>query len=79
MTAAEGGEEFPRVFAQEARVDYVDIYRPARLDGSVPIEETIGAIAEMVTVGCVRHVGYPRSASRQSAVPPQYTPFAIFK
>ena len=38
-------------------VDYVDIYRPARLDGSVPIEETIGAIAEMVTAGCVRHVG----------------------
>jgi aryl-alcohol dehydrogenase-like predicted oxidoreductase len=38
-------------------VDYVDIYRPARLDGSVPLEETIGAIAEMVTAGCVRHIG----------------------
>ena len=37
--------------------DYVDIYRPARLDGAVPIEETIGAIADMVRAGYVRHVG----------------------
>ncbi len=37
--------------------DYVDIYRPARLDKTVPIEETIGAIADMVKAGCVRHVG----------------------
>lgn len=38
-------------------VDYVDVYRPARLDEAVPIEETIGAIAEMVKQGFVRHVG----------------------
>ena len=38
-------------------VDYVDIYRPARLDRAVPIEDTIGAIAEMVKAGYVRHVG----------------------
>jgi pyridoxine 4-dehydrogenase len=37
--------------------DYIDIYRPARLDPSVPIEETIGAIADMVTAGYVRHIG----------------------
>jgi len=37
--------------------DHVDIYRPARLDPSVPIEETVGAIAEMVEEGYVRHVG----------------------
>jgi aryl-alcohol dehydrogenase-like predicted oxidoreductase len=37
--------------------DYIDIYRPARLDPSVPIEETVGAIAEMVEAGYVRHVG----------------------
>ena len=37
-------------------VDHIDIYRPARLDGAVPIEETVGAIAEMVTAGYVRHV-----------------------
>jgi aryl-alcohol dehydrogenase-like predicted oxidoreductase len=37
--------------------DHVDVYRPARLDPAVPIEETIGAIAEMVEAGYVRHVG----------------------
>jgi len=37
--------------------DYIDIYRPARLDSSVPIEETIGAIAEMIQAGYVRHIG----------------------
>ena len=37
--------------------DHVDIYRPARVDPAVPIEETVGAIAEMVKAGYVRHVG----------------------
>ena len=37
--------------------DHVDIYRPARLDPQVPIEETIGAIAELVQAGYVRHIG----------------------
>lgn len=38
-------------------VDYIDIYRPARLDPAVPIEETIGAIADMVKAGYVRYIG----------------------
>lgn len=38
-------------------VDHIDIYRPARLDPNVPIEETVGAIAEMVRAGYVRYVG----------------------
>ncbi len=38
-------------------VEYVDIYRPARLDPKVPIEETVGAIAELVHAGYVRYVG----------------------
>lgn len=38
-------------------VDHVDIYRPARLDPDVPIEDTVGAIADMVKAGHVRHVG----------------------
>jgi aryl-alcohol dehydrogenase-like predicted oxidoreductase len=38
-------------------VDHVDIYRPGRLDPNVPIEETVGAIADMVKAGYVRHVG----------------------
>lgn len=37
--------------------DRVDVYRPARLDPNVPIEETIGAIAELVSAGYVGHVG----------------------
>jgi aryl-alcohol dehydrogenase-like predicted oxidoreductase len=37
--------------------DYVDIYRPGRLDPAVPIEETIGAIADLIREGRVRHVG----------------------
>jgi aryl-alcohol dehydrogenase-like predicted oxidoreductase len=36
---------------------YIDIYRPARLDPQVPIEETIGAIGDMVKAGYVRHIG----------------------
>ena len=38
-------------------VDYVDIYRPARLDPKVPIEDTVGAIAELVKAGYVRAIG----------------------
>ena len=37
--------------------DHVDVYRPTRVDPSVPIEETVGAIADMVQAGWVRHVG----------------------
>ena len=38
-------------------VEHIDIYRPARLDPNVPIEETVGAIAEEVKAGRVRHIG----------------------
>ncbi|MCU7491079.1 MAG: aldo/keto reductase [Ignavibacteria bacterium] len=37
--------------------DYIDIYRPARIDPNVPIEETVGAIADMIKAGFVRYVG----------------------
>jgi aryl-alcohol dehydrogenase-like predicted oxidoreductase len=37
--------------------DYVDIYRPGRLDPATPIEDTVGAIAELVKQGHVRYVG----------------------
>ena len=37
--------------------DHIDIYRPARLDPAVPIEDTIGAIAEQVQAGYVRYIG----------------------
>jgi aryl-alcohol dehydrogenase-like predicted oxidoreductase len=38
-------------------VEYIDIYRPGRLDPAVPIEETVGAISELIQAGYVRHVG----------------------
>ena len=37
--------------------DYIDIYRPARLDPDVPIEETIGAMSDLVKAGYLRHIG----------------------
>jgi aryl-alcohol dehydrogenase-like predicted oxidoreductase len=37
--------------------DYIDLYQPARLDPQVPIEDTVGAIAELIQAGYVRHVG----------------------
>ncbi|WP_067816034.1 aldo/keto reductase [Nocardia inohanensis] len=42
---------------QRLGTDYLDIYRPARLDPNVPIEETIGGLAEMVQAGFIRHIG----------------------
>ncbi|MEU1428806.1 aldo/keto reductase [Nocardia sp. NPDC005746] len=42
---------------QRLGTDYIDIYRPARLDPNVPIEETIGGLAELVQAGYIRHIG----------------------
>src|SRR5262245_30944851 len=39
------------------RVQYIDIYRPSRLDPNVPIEDTVGAIADLVKAGYVRAIG----------------------
>ena len=43
--------------------DYVDLYQPTRVDPNVPIEETIGAVAEMVKAGYVRHIGISEASS----------------
>lgn len=55
-------------------VDHIDIYRPARLDPKVPIEETVSAIADMIKAGYVRHVGLsevgPETIRRAAAVHP---------
>lgn len=42
---------------QRLGTDYIDIYRLGRVDPQVPIEETVGAIADMISAGYVRHVG----------------------
>src|SRR6185503_7656386 len=55
-------------------VDHIDIYRPGRLDPNVPIEETIGAIADLVKSGYVRAIGLsevgPDTIRRAHAVHP---------
>ncbi len=55
-------------------VDHVDIYRPARLDPHVPIEDTIGAISDLIKAGYVRHIGLsemgPDTIRRAHAVHP---------
>ena len=55
-------------------VDHIDIYRPARLDPKVPIEDTVGAIAELVKAGYVRAIGLsevgPETIRRAQAVHP---------
>ena len=42
---------------QRLGTDYIDIYRPSRLDSTVPIEDTMGALADMVKAGYIRHIG----------------------
>jgi aryl-alcohol dehydrogenase-like predicted oxidoreductase len=42
---------------QRLGVEAIDIYRPARLDPDVPIEETVGTMAEMVKKGTIKHIG----------------------
>jgi aryl-alcohol dehydrogenase-like predicted oxidoreductase len=43
--------------------DYIDLYQPSRVDPAVPIEDTIGAIAEMVQAGYVRHIGVSEASA----------------
>jgi len=54
--------------------DYIDLYQPARIDPVVPIEDTVGAIADLVTAGYVRYIGLseagPASLARAHAVHP---------
>jgi aryl-alcohol dehydrogenase-like predicted oxidoreductase len=55
-------------------VDHIDIYRPARLDPQVPIEDTVGAIADLIQAGYVRYIGLseagPQTIRRAHAVHP---------
>ncbi len=54
--------------------DYVDVYRLTRVDPTVPIEDTVGAIADMVKAGHVRHIGLSEAGAdtirRAAAVHP---------
>lgn len=53
----EAVKNFLNYSLQRLGVEYVDIYRPARLDPAVPIEDTVGAIKDMIDAGYVRHAG----------------------
>src|SRR5579883_2482955 len=50
-------KNFAAYSLQRLGVDVIDVYRPARLDPNVPIEDTVGAIADLVKAGYVRHIG----------------------
>jgi aryl-alcohol dehydrogenase-like predicted oxidoreductase len=50
-------KNFAAYSLKRLKVDVIDVYRPSRLDQTVPIEDTIGAIADLVRAGYVRHIG----------------------
>jgi aryl-alcohol dehydrogenase-like predicted oxidoreductase len=43
--------------------DYIDLYQPSRIDARVPIEDTVGAIADLVQAGYVRHIGLSEASA----------------
>jgi aryl-alcohol dehydrogenase-like predicted oxidoreductase len=67
-------KNFLAMTLQRLGTDHVDVYRPARLDPQVPIEDTVGAIAELIEAGHVRHLGLsevgPDTVRRANAVHP---------
>ena len=48
---------------QRLKTDYIDLYTPARVDTTVPIEETIGALADLVQKGVIRYIGLSEAAA----------------
>jgi pyridoxine 4-dehydrogenase len=48
---------------QRLGTDYIDLYQPCRVDSTIPIEDTIGAIAELVKAGYVRHIGVSEASA----------------
>ncbi|MBP2479493.1 pyridoxine 4-dehydrogenase [Crossiella equi] len=50
-------KNFAAYSLQRLGVDHIDVYRPARLDPDVPIEDTVGAVKELIDAGHVRHLG----------------------
>jgi aryl-alcohol dehydrogenase-like predicted oxidoreductase len=48
---------------QRLKTDYIDLYTPARVDPNVPIEDTVGALADLVQKGIVRYIGLSEAAA----------------
>ena len=67
-------KNFLSYYASRLGTDYVDFYQPARVDPAVPIEDTVGTIADLVKAGYVRHIGLseasPATIRRAHAVHP---------
>lgn len=59
---------------QRLKTDYIDLYTPARVDPAVPIEDTIGAMADLVKEGIIRYIGLSEASAatikRAAAVHP---------
>src|SRR5262245_56835186 len=58
--------------------DYVDLYHPARMHPTVPIEDTIGAIADMVKAGYVHHIGLSEASPRARGAPDRRAADRVF-
>jgi aryl-alcohol dehydrogenase-like predicted oxidoreductase len=48
---------------QRLKTDYIDLYTPARVDPTVPVEETVGALAELVQKGVIRYIGLSEASA----------------
>src|ERR1700744_5463197 len=58
-------KNFAAYSLQRLNVDVIDLYQPGRLDPSIPVEETIGAIADLIREGKVRYLGLSEVSSEQ--------------
>jgi aryl-alcohol dehydrogenase-like predicted oxidoreductase len=58
-------KNFAAYSLQRLGVEVIDLYQPGRLDPSVPIEDTIGAVADLITEGKVRYLGLSEANAQQ--------------
>jgi aryl-alcohol dehydrogenase-like predicted oxidoreductase len=63
---------------QRLGTDYIDLYYQHRVDPNVPIEETVGAMAELVQQGKVRYIGLSEAAARNDSTCPSGAPHYRF-
>ena len=64
---------------QRLGVDYIDLYYPARIDPHVPIEDTVGAIADLITDGKVRYAGLSEAGATTLRRAVQVHPIAMLQ
>lgn len=64
---------------QRLGVDYIDLYYPARVDPNVPIEDTVGAIADLIQDGKVRYAGLSEAGASTLRRADQVHPIAMLQ